>query len=198
MKKFLIALALLLAATPLFAQTLTFTAENTTGNGTVVPKLTWSTSPAATGCTASGDWSGAKAAAGTETLAAINVSKTYNLTCAFPAPSSAVLSWTIPTTNTNGSAYTDPKGFNVYGALSAAGLPTATARSGGGPTSTGVTYTGLTAGTWFFCVKAVNLLNAESVCSNTATKTVIAGSQNKSVGITVNPVPNAPTDLTAE
>lgn len=198
MKKVLLALVLLLAATPLFAQTLTFTAENTTGTASVVPKLTWSTTPAATSCTASGDWSGTKAAAGTETLAAISVSKTYNLTCSFAAPSVATLSWTVPTTNTDGSAYTDAKGFLVYGATSAAGLATATPRNHFFPTSTGTPYTGLAAGTWFFCVKAVNQLDQASACSNTVSKTLVAGSQNKSVGITVNPVPNAPTALTVE
>lgn len=198
MKKVLLALVLLLAATPLFAQTLTFTAENTTGNGTVVPKLTWSTTPAATGCTASGDWSGSKAAAGTETLPAISVSKTYNLTCSFAAPSSAVLTWVIPTTNTDGSPYTDAKGFLIYGATSAAALATVTPRNHFFPTSTSTPYTGLTVGTWFFCVKAVNQLDAASACSNVVSKTIAAGSQNKSVGITVNPVPNAPTALTVE
>lgn len=198
MKRTLLALLLLLAAVPLWAQTLTFTAENTTGNGSVVPKLTWSTTPAATSCTASGDWSGTKTAAGTETLPAATSSKTFNLVCTFPAPSTAVVSWTIPTKNTDNSNYTDGKGFNVYGATNEAGLASAVARFVSGAASTTMTYTGLTAGKWFFCVSTVNQLNGESACSNVATKDVVAGSQNKSVGITVNPVPNPPTNVTVE
>lgn len=198
MKRALLALLLLIASGPLWAQTLTFTAENTTGAGSVVPKLTWSTTPAATLCTASGDWSGTKAASGTETLAAITSSKTYNLTCSFPSPTSATLTWTLPTTNTDGSPYTDAKGFLIYGATSAAGLATATPRNHFFPTSTTTPYTGLTAGTWFFCIKAVNQLDQASVCSNTVSKTLASASQNRSVGITVNPVPNAPTNLTVE
>jgi hypothetical protein len=78
--------------------TLTFTAQTTTGNGSVVPALTWATSPAAQSCTASGDpaWTGTKAAAGTQTLAAITSSKTYQLVCTWPGDTTATISWTDP------------------------------------------------------------------------------------------------------
>jgi hypothetical protein len=180
------------AATP----TLTFAAENVTGLESVTPKLTWSTSPAATSCTASGDWTGTKAAAGTETLAAIMVSKTYNLTCTWPSGTSVTLAWTAPTTNTNGTALTDLAGYTIHYGNTASNLNQT--RQHMFPTSTGTPVPGLTAGEWFFCVRAVNALGAASDCSNTVSKTLTAGSVNKSVGIVVNPKPSPPTNLRVE
>lgn len=198
MKRALVFLCLLMMASPLLAQTLTFTAETTTGVESVTPKLTWSTTPAATSCTASGDWSGTKAAAGTEDLAAITVSKTYTMSCTWPSATSATLTWIPPTTNTDGSTLSNLKGYLIYGATSQAGLATVTPRNHFFPSSTTTPYTGLSAGTWFFCVKSVNTSDVSSVCSNVVSKTLAAGSQNKTVGIVVNPRPNAPTALTVE
>lgn len=178
------------------APSLTFTAESVTGAGSVTPRLTWSTTPSASSCTASGDWSGTKAASGTETLAAITVSRTYNLTCTWPAGTSATLRWTAPTTNTDGSAYADPAGFVVSYGTSATALSQSKLITGA--TTTADTITALTAGTWYFCVKARNLASVTSDCSNTVSKTLSASNVNRSVGIVVNPKPAAPTALTVE
>jgi hypothetical protein len=179
-------------------QTLTFTAESVTGVESVVPKLTWSTSPAATSCLAGGDWSGNKAASGTETLAAITASKTYNMTCTWPSGTQVVLTWVAPTTNTDGSTLSNLKGYLIYAAATEAGLATATPRNHFFPSSNTTPYTGLTAGTWFFCMKAVNAVDVASACSNSVSKTLTAGTANRSVGIVVNPRPNPPTALTVE
>src|SRR6478735_2287624 len=95
------------------AGTVTFTANQTSATGSLVPVLTWSTSPVATSCTASGGWSGTKFASGSETLAKITANASYTLTCSW-GNGSANVSWTIPTTNTDGSKLTDLKGFNVH------------------------------------------------------------------------------------
>jgi len=80
--KRLLTLFLLIFALPVSAQnTLTFTAEVTSGVETVVPVLTWDTIPLADACTASGDWAGGKPPSGTETLPAISGSATYNIQC---------------------------------------------------------------------------------------------------------------------
>jgi len=173
------------------APTLTFTAQTTTGNGSVVPILTWSTTPAATSCTASGDttWTGTKAASGTATLSAVTSSKTYNLTCTWPADSSAVLTWVPPTQNTDNSPFTDPNGYNIhYGTSSTALSQTLKIPS---PTTLTTTISNLAVGTWFFCIGTVNLNNVEGPCSNIASKVFATGSVSRSVGITVNPVPAA-------
>ena len=69
-----------LLATPAFAQNvINFSTDIAQADGVATPTLTWSTSPAASSCVASGQWSGEKGAAGSETLPAITESATYNL-----------------------------------------------------------------------------------------------------------------------
>lgn len=204
--------AALLACAQVLGQTtpaLTFTAQTTTGAGSVVPVLTWSTTPAAQSCTASGDaaWIGAKAAAGTQTLAAITSSKTYQMTCVWPGDTTATLTWVAPTQNTDGTALakcasqtvTGPclRSFTVHRGASATAL--SDARNVDDRNATTYAWTGLTAGTHFFAVKAVNGDGVSSDISNVASKAITTTQNvNRSVAITVNPQPNAPTGLTVE
>lgn len=171
------------------AQTLNFTSNVQSGNGSVTPTLTWSTTPAAQSCTASGDWTGSKAASGTQALAAITSSKTYNLTCTWVGDTTATLNWTAPTTNTDGTAYTDPKGYRIVRGSSSSNL--ATLLSTTTPAITTYVNNGLSPGTYCYGVYAVNQRDVESVISNVACKTLTAApSANRSVGITVNPQPS--------
>lgn len=204
--------AAILACAQVFAQgspTLTFTAQTTTGAGSVTPVLTWSTTPAAMSCTASGDpaWTGSKAVAGTQTLAAVTTSKTYQMTCVWPGDTTATLSWTAPTQNTDGTALarcasqaaTGPclRGYTVHRGSS----PTALSDTRNVDDRNAVSYawTGLTAGTHHFGVRAVNGDGVASDLSNTASKAIVMTQNvNRSVAITVNPQPNAPAGLTVE
>lgn len=195
---------LLLAALPAIAQpanTITFTAQTTVGDGTVVPALTWSTTPAASGCTASGatNWTGAKAASGTQTLPAISTSQTYNLTCNWPADTTATVSWTNPTQNTDGSAYADPLSVRLKYTFNP-GLTTGPV-CGTGETCISVSeatpmttfaITGLMqVGTFRVAAYAQNARMVFSTGSNEATKTFsgVGAPVSRSVGIVVNPVP---------
>lgn len=195
MKKLLAALGLMALASVCGAQTLTFTSNTVTGDISVTPTLTWSTTPAAASCTASGDWTGAKAVSGTQTLAAINSSKTYNLACTWPGDTTVTARWVAPTTNTNGSAYTDPKGYKLYwntGAANEATVRAGQSRVINDPATLTTTVTGLATGVWNFGVMAVNQRDIESPISNIASKTITATSSvTRSVGITVNPQPSA-------
>lgn len=191
-----------------FAQnTLTFSAETTTGDGTVTPVLTWSTSPLAESCTASGDWSGQKGGEGMETLPATNESRTYNLACTWPGDSIATFSWTNPTLNENGTPYTDPKEVVIKYRIGQT-APTASSTCGAQGvvcvtvphpqtmrTVTGITQTG----TLRAIAQACNQRDVCSVASNTATK-VFTGmvTVDRSVGITVNPVPGPIADFAVE
>jgi hypothetical protein len=176
------------------AGTVTFTAQATTGNGSVTPVLTWSTAPAATSCTAGGNWTGTKAAAGTETLPAIATSATYTITCNWP-DTSALVSWTPPTQNTDGTAYATPKLTRIlYGRTAT----TLTLTQDVLEPATSYQFTGLAAGAWYFGVKAVNQADRESALSSIATKTLGTGTSTKSVGITVNALPLPPTGLTVQ
>lgn len=177
------------------AGTITFTAQATTGDGSVVPVLTWSTSPAATSCAASGDWTGAKAPAGTETLAAVTASKTYNLTCTWPGENSATLRWTAPTQNTDGSALTDLAGYRIYYGTSATALNQTISVTNAAALQRVVQP--LVPGTWFFAMTAINARDVESVRTATVSKVISSATASRSVGITVNPRPSPPTGLTA-
>lgn len=205
-----IAIALLLAVGMSMAHaqvpTLDLTAAPMSGVGKATPALTLTVSNAGTRvvtCTASGGWSGTRAP-GTSIQPEITTTTTYSVACSAPAiaaETTARLDWVAATTNTDGSAYTNPKGYQILGATTQAGLATATPRQILNPSATGANYTGLTPGTWWFCVKSLNLLDAASVCSNAASKSIAAGvvawTDTKSVTVTITapPVPNAPTGL---
>lgn len=177
------------------AGTITFTAQSTTGNGSVTPVLTWVTTPAAASCTASGDWTGTKAASGTQTLAAITQSATYNLSCTWTT-STATVSWTPATKNTDTSNYTDPKSVRIYYGQSANVL-TATKDVAVPATSTAISP--LASGTWFFTATSINQNNVESSQATPPVSFVVgSASGTKQLGITVNPVPLPPTNITVQ
>lgn len=147
------------------APALTYSLQATSPDGkTLVPKLTWSTTPAATSCTASGDWTGTKAAANTETLPAVSAAKAYTLTCNWPGDTTATISWVPPTTNTDGTpltkcaSQTDTGGcLRSYLVLrgsdaTSVGMDT---RAVDDRNATSYAWTGLTPGTHWFSVLAV-------------------------------------------
>jgi hypothetical protein len=178
--------------------TITFTAEVTSGTESVVPVLTWDTSPLADHCDASGhpDWSGSKGPSGTETLPAISGSATYNIECEWVS-SSALVAWTLPTQNTDGTPYTDPKGIKVYYDQTQGG-PYENVVDLVDPNVTSHVVSPLIPGTWHFVATAYNQLDVESAVSNEASKIVGTDSETESVGITVNPKPASPVNLTVQ
>ncbi len=192
------ALRLALAGPVAAQNTITFTAQTTTGDGSVVPALTWSTSPPASSCNATGaaNWAGAKTVSGTQTLPAITQSATYNLTCTWPADNKATLSWVAPTQNTDGSPLTDLAGFRAYWGTTAGVWPNQANVPGGAGVTTFV-VTPLAPATWNFTVTALNAAGKESAMAMAVQKTISAAapSQSKTVGIVVNPVPNAVSGL---
>lgn len=164
------------------AGVVTLTASPASGTGSVTPVLTWSTNPVATSCTASGGWSGTKAASGTQTLSAINANTNYTLTCTWGS-GSAIVSWNAPTTNTDGTALTNLARFRVlYGPSSTNFTSSQTVDD---PTARSTTINSLPAGNWYFTVKVVNTAGVESANSNVATKNVTGATAAKTVGVTV-------------
>lgn len=170
--------ALLFLPAVLFAQTAptgSFTlATRVNANGTLTPTLTWTTTPAATSCTATGDtaWAGPKAASGTQTLADFPTTtpKAYALVCTWPGSTQAMLTWVPPTLNTDGSALANLAGYRVnYGATAAALVQAAQIAN---PAAVSHTIQNLTPGTWFFGIKAYTTQGAESALSNIVSKVV--------------------------
>ena len=100
----------------------------------------------------------------------------------------AVLTWTPPTENTDGSPYLDPDGYNVYYGCAQSGVYSNPVRVTDAAVDSW-TLNGLPDGvTCYFAVSAVNESGLESELSNEATK-LMPG---------VNVVPEPPTDLTVQ
>lgn len=193
--KNLLAFVLLLAAGPLLAQTAptgSFTlATQVNANGTLTPTLTWSTTPAATSCTASGDsaWAGSKTASGTQTLAAFPVTtpKAYALICTWPGQTSALLTWTPPTTNTDGTPLTNLAGYRINWGTAADARTSVVQVAANVSTHT---ISNLAAGTWYFGVKAFTTQGAESASSNVVSRVLTGPVEwTQSTGVKV---PTAP------
>ena len=81
----------------------------------------------------------------------------------------AALSWTAPTTNTDGSVLTDLAGYRIYYGSSPTALTSAVTVSNG---VTSYVIEGLTTGTWYFEVVSYTSTGAESAPSNIASKTI--------------------------
>lgn len=200
----------LLAASAAYAQNTVDLALSTTisaDKSQLTPKLTVTTTPVATSCTASGDaawvtaWA-AKAPNGTVTLPSFpsTDSHGYALQCDWPGDTQAVLAWIPPTTNTDGSAL--PKcatpttqenclaGYIIEFGTSPTALTSS--RFHMFPTSTGTPVTGLTPGqSYTFAVRALTGLGGQSARSNTVGKALAASiTVTQQAGIKT---PNAPT-----
>ncbi len=81
----------------------------------------------------------------------------------------AVLSWTAPTQNVDGSALTNLTGYRVYWGTSSRNYTQNATVNGAGTTSY---TTSLSPGTWYFAISAVDGTGAESTRSNEVSKTV--------------------------
>jgi len=164
------------------AGVVTLTANKTSSTTSFAPVLTWSTTPAAQSCTASGGWSGTKASAGSQTLATISASTNYTLTCTWSS-GSANISWVAPTQNMDGSTLTNLAGFKVlYGTSSASLTNTRTVDD---MTQRSTTISSLSPGTWYFTVRAYTSAGKESTNSNVTSKSIVGAQANKSVAITI-------------
>ncbi len=189
----LLALSLLLSGTFAQAQTagtINFTANRTSSSTGFAPVLTWSTSPVATSCTASGAWSGTKFASGTETLATITSSKSYTLTCTW-GNGTATINWTAPTRNSNGTTLTDLASYKVLYGTSSGNLNMSKTVSDPRATSTAIGSLGQ--GTWYFAVRAVNSRGVESNNSSTVSKVITGASAARTVNITITGTTPTPT-----
>lgn len=166
------------------AGTVTFNANQTTATGSLVPVLTWSTSPVAASCAASGGWSGTRFASGSETLPAITASTSYTLNCSW-SNGSATINWTAPTQNVDGTPITNLTGYRVVYGTSATSLVQSVVVNN--PAATSTVITALPAGTWYFAVRAINSQQQESDNSNVVQRTIGAASASRTVNITINP-----------
>lgn len=95
----------------------------------------------------------------------------FSISVSQPASSgTATLTWTAPTTNTNGSALTDLAGYHIYYGTSPSALSTVVDIAN--PATTTYTVSSLASGTWYFAVNAYTTSGVESSLSNTGSKSV--------------------------
>jgi hypothetical protein len=137
----------------------------------------WATFDAATG-----QLSGTPSAAnvGASTAITISVSDgttsatlpafTITVTAAPVTNGSANLSWTAPTTNIDGTPLTNLSGYVIYYGNSATSMTQSVQITD--PATTSTVISGLTSGTWYFDIEAVNSANVESPASAVASKTI--------------------------
>jgi hypothetical protein len=148
--------------------TVTVTATPSTITAGSRTQISWSTTNA-TSCTGSGDWTGNQALSGAKNTGALSSDEVFALTCtgpggtasqsatvtvatAPPTTGEATLSWSPPTTNTNGTPVIPLAGYHVYYQNGASGTRQSVVVSGGNTTSFEIG--GLTTGTWYFQVAA--------------------------------------------
>jgi hypothetical protein len=82
----------------------------------------------------------------------------------------AILSWSAPTTNTDGTPVTTLAGYHVYYGMAQGALTNSVAVNGAATTTYEIT--GLTAGTWYFAIAADAADGAESTKSAIGSKTI--------------------------
>jgi hypothetical protein len=142
-------------------------------------KPSWSTLSIATGAltgtpssSQTGTYSGIviSASDGTASASLPAFSITVNAASKTSSTGSATLSWTAPTTNTNGSPLTDLSGYTVYYGTSASSLTQTVQLTD--PTDVSYTIQNLAAGTWYFGVTALASDGTQSSMSNVASKTI--------------------------
>jgi hypothetical protein len=163
-------------------QTFTLTPNVTGGNGktltfTVANAAPWMTFNASTGVL-----TGTPSAADVNTYANIVISVsdgqesasaapfTIQVVAAAAASGTADVSWTPPTTNTDGSTLTNLAGYNIYYGTSPNALNQQVQVTNVGVTN--YVINGLTSGTWYFAVTAYTSTGTESGLSNVASKTI--------------------------
>jgi hypothetical protein len=141
----------------------------------IVGKPSW-----ATFSTSTGTLSGTPAAANAGTYSNIVISVSdgqasvsltaFNIAVNQVSTGRATISWTPPTTNTDGSALTNLAGYRVTYGTSATALTQVAQVPTAGVTNTMIEN--LTPGTWYFSVKAYTSTGTESSNSTLVSKTI--------------------------
>jgi hypothetical protein len=96
----------------------------------------------------------------------------FNIAVTSPPPTtgSAILNWTIPTLNTDGTPVTDLAGFNIHYGTSASNLNQTLQIAS--PTQVSYTLNNLAAGTWYFGIVSYTTVNTQSAMSPVVSTTI--------------------------
>ena len=163
---------------------LSFSASPTTIDQNGSTTLAWDSSDA-TGCTASGDWSGSKAVSGSQLVSGLVIDSQFSLVCNGPGGSvndtvnvsvvlnstgTALMSWTPPTENQDNTPLTDLAGYRIYYGVSSGNYSDSIVIDNPGLTS--YLIENLASATWYFSMTAVNSRDIESVNSAEVSKSI--------------------------
>jgi hypothetical protein len=182
-----------------------FTVTPTSGDSPLNVTLKWNVPGMGTGapCQASGDWSGPRAATGTEEMSSLVKTSSFTLTCVASKDISVLVSWVPPTQNTDGSPLTSLAGYTVnYGQA-----PNVLADSAGAPanaTSLIIKSFYFKTGKWYFAVRAKTTDGRESDSSNIIGIDLVSPPVSTAkpftgtVKVTITAKPLAPSDVKAK
>jgi hypothetical protein len=94
----------------------TFTATPSSGDSPLNVTLAWNIPGmgGAAPCQASGDWTGPRAAVGTEALSSLMKDSSFTLTCVASKDLAVLVTWKPPTQNTDGTPLTGIASYNVH------------------------------------------------------------------------------------
>lgn len=186
----------LLIATPAHAQTAPSGALSASPASGVAPlnvNLAWSVSNTvgATPCTASGGWTGAKAATGSQAVT-VTAATTFSLKCD-GVTETASFTWSPPTQNEDGTTLTDLASYKIYDSRD--GVNYGTPVTIPAPAST-YSWPNLPAGLHYWKISSVSTSNGEGAATPSVQRTLLALSKSFSAGVTVTSPPKPPTGFT--
>jgi hypothetical protein len=129
-----------------------------------------STSSTATGATSAAASASSTTSATGSASSSTPVSSSSSQSTPAPTGKSVDVTWTAPTTNTDGSALTDLAGYRIYYGTS----PSALSNSVDVPNAGASDYVvqGLSTGTWYFAVAAYTNTGLESSYSSVVSQTI--------------------------
>lgn len=168
MKSLLVPIGILALSSVAEAQT--FTVEPASGPGPFT--ITWD-SQGGTNCQAAGiaDWTGAVGSSGTKSVRPAVGTKNLSLACTLPGLqiSDITLSWLAPTENTDGTPLTDLAGYVIFSGKTD---PPTSQTTINDATALKRVVPNLSAGKWFFGIKAKNAAGTLSDLSGIVAKDV--------------------------
>lgn len=170
----------------------TFTASPSSGAAPLAVTVTWNVANTVgtLPCTASGLWTGAKPASGTQSVT-VNASGTFSLLCT-GATESVTISWTNAAFNSDGTAYTNPASVKIYNSKD--GSTYGVTVNVPAPTNT-YTWANLTAGVNYWKLTSISTLGAESAPTTPVQKTLQTLSTTFTAPVTTTTVPNPPSGV---
>lgn len=192
-----------------------FTVTPTSGAAPLNVTVAWNVAnmPSGTPCqaqsvgltsNAAGPWHGPKAAVGSEQISSLMESTRFTLNCVYSKDIAVVVSWTPPTTNTDGTPFTDASGYTVVYGQSPQEMASAANAASNVSSLLVQDFYFKAEQTWYFAVKARSSGGNESDPSNiVSVKLVQPGDVTapfaSSVTATVTGhVPNPPTNASAQ